>query len=122
MRDGGVVGHILLSPIRIEASCGSVPALALAPMAVLPEFQRQGIGSELVSAGLDAARLGGHRIVIVVGHVDYYPRFGFTLAGKFGLSVSFPVPDQAFMARELVPGSLDGVSGPVRYPPAFDEV
>lgn len=122
IRYGQVVGHILFSPMQIEAKNGKAPALALAPMAVLPECQRQGIGSELVHAGLDAARRAGHRIVVVVGHGEYYPRFGFVAAGKYGLRSPFPVPDEVFMVMALSPGSLAGVSGVVRYTAAFDAV
>lgn len=118
--DGQVVGHILFSPIRIETDHGDAPALALAPMAVLPNRQRQGIGSALVRNGLDACRRAGHRIVVVLGHTDYYPRFGFTPASQNGLRPPFTVPDEAFMAMALVPGGLDGISGVVRYPAAFD--
>lgn len=120
--DGQVVGHILFSPIHIETDHGGVPAMALAPMAVLPDRQNQGIGSAMVRSGLDACRRAGHRIVIVLGHADYYPRFGFTPAGARGLRPPFPAPDEAFMATALVPGGLDGVSGIVRYPAAFDDV
>lgn len=120
--DGQAVGHILFSPIHIETDHGDVPAMALAPMAVLPDRQKQGIGSAMVRSGLDACRQAGHRIVIVLGHADYYPRFGFTPAGQHGLRPPFPAPDEAFMALALQPGSLDGVSGIVRYPAAFDDV
>jgi len=116
-----LVGHILFSPISIKTQKGSVSALALAPMAVRPEFQNQGIGSELVRRGLEECRQMGHRIVIVVGHPTYYPRFGFSQAKKRGLNAPFPVPDDAFMACELTPGALRGISGEVKYSPAFDE-
>lgn len=108
--------------MHIEADNGDVPALALAPMAVLPECQGQGIGSELVRAGLTAARRAGHRIVVVVGHAEYYPRFGFVTAGRSGLRSPFPAPDEAFMVMTLTPGSLEGISGVVRYPAAFDAI
>jgi putative acetyltransferase len=116
---GQVVGHILFSPVAIEMKDGSVPALTLAPLAVRPEFQNQGIGSDLVRRGLEECRRLGHRIVIVVGHAEYYPRFGFSLARAHGLEAPFPVPDEAFMVLELVPGALEGAAGTVRYPPAF---
>ncbi len=77
VHDGLVVGHILFSPIRIETDDGNVPAMALAPMAVLPACQRHGIGSALVWQGLQACRRAVHSIVVVLGHADYYPRFGF---------------------------------------------
>src|SRR5215471_16638378 len=77
-RAGQVVGHILFSDLPILTEAGAVPALALAPMAVLPGFQRQGIGSTLVCRGLDECRRQGHRIVVVVGHPHFYPRLGFS--------------------------------------------
>jgi putative acetyltransferase len=119
---GQVVGHILFSPMVIETRDGAVPALALAVLAVRPEFQNQGIGSELVRDGLKRCRALGHRIVVVVGHPNYYPRFGFSPARAQGLEAPFPVPDEAFLALELVPGALHGVAGMVRYPPPFDQV
>ena len=117
-----VVGHLLFSPIAIKAKMTAVSALALAPMAVHPEFQRQGIGSELLREGLDHCRILGHKAVVVVGLPNYYPRFGFTSAKARGLEAPFAVPDEAFMALELTAGALDGISGMVTYPPAFEEV
>lgn len=118
-KDGCVVGHILLSPISIRSEGPDFPALALAPVAVLPAYQRQGIGSRLVEEGLKRCRELGHGIVIVVGEPSFYPRFGFTPARARGLQAPFPVPDEAFMVLELVPGALDGIAGMVCYPPAF---
>jgi putative acetyltransferase len=112
-----IVGHILFSRMSIEACGGSIPAAALAPVAVLPEHQRQGIGGSLIRYGLDLLRRRGERIVIVLGHPNYYPRFGFS-SGK-ARSLESPFPPHAFMALELYPGALDGVSGKVRYPAAF---
>jgi putative acetyltransferase len=114
-----VVGHILFSDLPIITEGGTVPALALAPMAVLPERQNQGIGSALVQRGLEVCKEQGHRIVVVLGHPNFYPRFGFssklasTLASPFG-------GGDSWMALELVPGALDQVSGKVAYPPPFD--
>ncbi len=119
---GDVLGHILFSPIHIETESCDVPALALAPMSVLPKFQKRGIGSQLVRAGLDASRQAGHAIVVVLGHPDYYPRFGFQRASQFGVRSPFDVPDDVFMMQGLIPGALDAVSGIVRYPSAFDDV
>lgn len=113
----GVVGHILFSRMWIKTADGLVDAVALAPVAVLPEFQRQGIGQRLIEHGLGVFRSQGERIVIVVGHPDYYPRFGFS-ADRAALLTS-PFPRQAFMAMELSTGALDGVEGTVTYPPAF---
>ncbi len=115
---GAVVGHILFSDLPILTDGGTVPALSLAPMAVLPEFQRRGIGSALVQKGLEACRDRGHRIVVVLGHPAFYPRFGFSARLAEPLSNPFH-GGEAWMAVELVPGALAGVSGWVRYPPPF---
>jgi putative acetyltransferase len=115
--DGQVVGHVLFGRMSIETPTGDVPAVALAPMAVLPGYQRQGIGSQLIPAGLDHLRSLGEQIVIVVGHPAYYPRFGFSSETAGGLDG--PFRGEAFMALELTPGALAGVRGRVRYPAAF---
>jgi putative acetyltransferase len=120
--DDRVVGHILFSLITIESSEKSVEALALAPMAVLPEYQNRGIGTLLVQHGLAACKKLGYSIVIVVGHPEYYPRFGFTPARDCGIKAPFEVPDEAFMVLELVPDALKNVSGVVKYSPTFDLV
>ncbi len=112
-----IVGHILFSRMSIETTGGSVPAAALAPMAVLPEHQRRGIGGRLIRHGLNLLRERGEQIVIVVGHPNYYPRFGF--ASEKARSLESPFPQDAFMAMELSPGALEGVRGRVRYPAAF---
>ncbi len=119
-RDGRVVGHVLFSRIAIRTGRGSVPALGLAPMAVLPEHQRSGIGSMLVRHGLEACRRLGHRLVIVVGHPDYYPRFGFRPARPRGLEPPFDVPDAAFLLWEAVPTDPADIAGRLEFPPAFD--
>jgi putative acetyltransferase len=122
IKDRRVVGHILFSPIAIHTNKEVFSALALAPMAVHPEVQSQGIGSELVRQGLDRCRNQGHSIVVVVGHPKYYPRFGFTAARVKGLEVPFPVPDEAFMVLELVSGAMNGITGMIIYPQEFLEV
>ena len=122
VKDEQVVGYVLFSDIIIQGREGGAPALALAPLAVSPEFQNQGIGSELVRRGLRECRRLGHKIAAVLGHPNYYTRFGFFPAIEKGISAPFPVPDEAFMVLELVPGALDGVTGTVIYPPAFDGV
>ena len=113
-----VVGHILFTDLPIEADTGEIHAAALAPMAVLPELQRQGVGSMLVKEGLQACVQHGYGLVIVLGHTDYYPRFGFSAALTHNLQSPFS-GSNAFMATELTPGALDGVQGAVRYPEAF---
>jgi putative acetyltransferase len=114
---GQVVGHVLFSDLPIVTQADTLHALALAPMAVLPARQRQGIGSRLVREGLRACADAGHRAVVLLGHPNYYPRFGFSarLAGRLKAPFSGP----AFMALELVPGALAGVADQVRYPPPF---
>ncbi|MEO8256022.1 MAG: N-acetyltransferase [Acidobacteriota bacterium] len=115
---GRIVGHILFSRMSVEPPSGTaVPAVALAPLAVLPDHQRQGIGGQLIGRGLAELRRLGERLVIVVGHPDYYPRFGFSTAPAS--SIDSPFPPDVFMALELVPGALDGIQGRVRYPDAF---
>src|SRR5689334_17760531 len=116
--EGRVVGHILFSDLTILTDNGTVPALSLAPMAVLPEYQRKGIGSALVRKGLEACREQGHRIVVVLGHPEFYPRFGFSAKSAEPLSSPFGGRD-SWMALELVADALAGVSGWVRYPPPF---
>jgi putative acetyltransferase len=114
---GTIVGHILFSPVTLadhpEARIGG-----LAPMAVAPQTQRRGIGSALVRAGLDACAM--FDAVVVLGHADFYPRFGFVPASRFGLRCEYDVPDEVFMAHELRPGALAGKRGTIRYHPAFD--
>jgi putative acetyltransferase len=121
MLEGAAVGHIMFTTLEIETRAGLVLALNLAPLAVLPAFQRRGIGTALVERGLSGGHDLGHKIVIVVGHPEYYPRFGFKPARALGLECPFPAPDEAFMALELVPGALDGISGMLIYPPEFIE-
>ncbi len=118
---GRIVGHILFSEVRIDTPDGAVPAASLAPMAVLPHFQRNGIGAALVRRGLDVCRERGWSIVLVVGHPRYYPRFGFSAALAGRLRNPFAFGD-AFMALELAPAALAGISGTVVYPDAFREM
>lgn len=118
---GSIVGHILFSPAVLVGHPG-VPIMGLAPMAVLPARQRGGIGSALVRAGLDACRQLGCTAVVVLGHPAYYPRFGFQPASRFALGCEYDVPDEAFMALEVEPGSLVGKAGTIRYHRAFAEV
>jgi putative acetyltransferase len=115
--DAEIVGHILFNRMTVETESGSLDAVSLAPMAVLPDYQRRQIGSELVRRGLDTLRERGERIVIVLGHKEYYPRFGFS-SGK-ARDLASPFPPEFFMALELAEGALEGVRGTVKYPAAF---
>jgi len=116
-RGARLVSHIMFSRMWINTSIGLVDAVALAPVAVHPDHQRQGIGRQLILHGLELLRGRGEKIVIVVGHPEYYPRFGFSTA-KARLLES-PFPQEAFMAMELSAGALDGIQGSVVYPTAF---
>lgn len=114
---GSIIGHILLSWLPTMLDGRAVKALALAPMAVRPGLQKQGIGSRLIAAALDGAKGAGAQAVIVLGHPDYYPRFGFSAA--LARHLVSPFSGDAFMALELVPGALAGKQGAVSYPSAF---
>ena len=116
-----VVGHITFSPVAVESKGSSFGAVSLATMAVLPEYQHKGIGSQLVLAGLEECRLLGYEMIVVVGHPDYYPRFGFVPARTKGIECEFPAPDEAWMLLELNEGGLAGRKGTVKYQPEFQE-
>ena len=120
VHDGRIIGHILFPPINIVSETVTIPALALAPLSVHQDFQGMGIGAALVQDGLSECRRLGHKIVIVVGHPGYYPRFGFKLARDSDIHAPFPCPDEAFMALGLSEDALAGISGTVEYPVAFD--
>ena len=122
VEDDRIVGHILFSPVTIDPTDRTFHAVGLAPMAVLPERQRRGIGSQLVSAGLLECRNAGYDCVVVLGHQTYYPRFGFVPASRYGLRSEYEVPDEAFMVLAWHAGVLEDRGGVVRYQPEFDEV
>ena len=117
--EGRIVGHIFFSTVSIESESGIFTAMGLAPMSVLPEFQKQGIGSRLVDEGLKKGRELGHSIVVVLGHPNYYPRFGFIPANLKGLRSEYDVPDDTFMMLELNENALAGRRGLVKYHPEF---
>lgn len=110
-----------LVPIKIESEPSSFDAVALAPMSVLPAYQCKGIGSCLVRIGLEECRRLGHEIVVVLGHPDYYPRFGFIPAKPKGIDCEFQVPDEAWMILELREDALAGRGGTVKFQPEFRE-
>jgi putative acetyltransferase len=116
-----VVGHIAFSPVEIASEKSSFGALTLAPVAVLPTHQNKGIGSQLVIAGLEECRRLGHEIVVLAGHPNYYPRFGFVPAYAKGIGCEFEVPDEAWMITELKQGALAGRQGKVKFQPEFRE-
>jgi putative acetyltransferase len=117
--DGGkIIGHILFSPVTLSGD-PDAKIMGLAPMAVLPSEQRRGIGSALVREGLKRCKELGYGAVVVVGHRDYYPRFGFKSASTFNLKSEYDVPDDVFMALELTPIYLQDKSGTIHFHPAF---
>jgi putative acetyltransferase len=116
--DGSVVGHIAFSYARLAFG---PQVLALAPMAVLPEYQRRGAGSALISAALRRAAETHFPLIVVVGHADYYPRFGFEPADALGIKAPFDVPPEAWMAYRL-PAYTPELRGTVTYPDAFGSV
>jgi putative acetyltransferase len=122
VEDSAVVGHVLFTPVVVEAEAGGWTALGLAPLAVLPEHQGRGVGSALVRAGLQACRALGEPVVFVLGDPPYYPRFGFRPAAPLGLSCEFGAADEAFMVAELSPAALAGRTGRVRYRPEFSSL
>ena len=117
---GAIVGHILFTPVTLDGFAGLL--MGLAPMAVKPELQRRGVGSALVAAGLRACKSLGSAALVVLGHPEYYPRFGFIPAARFGLRCEYHVVPEAFMILELRPNALAGAGGTVRYHRAFAEL
>ncbi|HWO98990.1 MAG TPA: N-acetyltransferase [Bacillus sp. (in: firmicutes)] len=116
-----ILGHILLSKIKISNSTQVAESLALAPVSVLPEYQNKGVGRLLILKALEEARDLGYESVVVLGHPGYYPKFGFKKASFWGIKAPFEVPDEAFMAMELRENALNKVSGVVEYPSVFFE-
>ena len=120
--DGRITGHALFTSMTLKTATGSYPIVGLGPVAVLPDRQRQGVGSHLIETGLDLLRERGETAVLVLGHSSYYPRFGFVRASQFGIQSSYDVPDEAFMALELQDGVLNSRAGVAYYQPEFDGV
>ncbi|WP_242270435.1 GNAT family N-acetyltransferase [Bacillus cereus group sp. BfR-BA-01310] len=117
--DKEIVGHIMLSKITIEQDGTSVESLALAPVSVAPSHQKKGIGGKLIAAAIEKAKELGYGSVVVLGHQDYYPKFGFKKASDWNIKAPFEVPDEVFMAMELRENALQGVEGVVQYSEAF---
>jgi putative acetyltransferase len=120
LTDDKVVGHILFSRVTIANASAGFNAVGLAPLAVLPEFQGQGIGSQLIREGLERCKQAGYDAVVLLGYPSYYSRFGFSCAADFGLQNEYGVHDE-FMVLALRDGALRGVSGMVKYVPEFEE-
>ncbi|MGF1656065.1 MAG: GNAT family N-acetyltransferase [Verrucomicrobiales bacterium] len=121
--DHQIVGHCLFSPVTIRNDHGEIQGMGLGPVAVLPCNQRQGIGSQLIKAGLGILRERDCPFVVVLGHPDYYSRFDFTPASWYGISCQWPgIPDNVFMALILDSKRMEEVSGVARYRDEFNEV
>jgi putative acetyltransferase len=120
-QDGGIVGQIMFTPVTLSGHL-ELKIIGLAPVAVAPEQQGKGIGSALIKAGLEKCKDLGYGAVIVLGHKNYYPRFGFTPSINFGIGCEYDVPPEVFMILELQPGYLQGAKGIIQYHPAFKDV
>lgn len=124
--DGDIVGHVMLTRAFIEEPLPGLikrktPAVLLAPLSVRPDFQDTGVGSRLVREGTERARMIGEKIALVLGHPEYYPRFGFVQALPYGIKPPHDVPGEAWMVLELASSALDGVLGTVALASAFDD-
>lgn len=114
-----IVGYILLTKIKIKHSDFSYDSLALAPVAVLPNYQGNGIGGHLIEFAHKKARELGFESIILLGHPTYYPKFGYRKASDFDIQLPFDVPDENCMAIELVEDALKNINGMVEYPKEF---
>ena len=124
--DGSVVGHIMFSPVQLIGKQGEqidVAIAGLAPVAVNPSHQRAGVGKALINSGLKECRDAGYAACVLLGHPNYYPKFGFEPARPtFGIDSTYDVPDPVFMALELEKGSLKGKTGTIHYHPTFEGI
>lgn len=112
-----VVGHISFSPVTLDGT--QCQFVGLAPMSVLPEFQRQGIGSLLVYRGVEGCRSGGCSAIFVMGHPRYYSKFGFQVANRYGFECEYKVKAENFMVLELQARAFEGKGGLIKYDPVF---
>ena len=117
-KDEQILGHIMFSPAKCN-HCPTVKIAGLAPMAVLPEYQNSGIGSKLIKAGLAACKNSGYLAVIVLGHPNYYPKFGFIPSVNYDLTCEYDVPPEVFMVLELQKDILKSCKGILEYHPVF---
>lgn len=115
---GRIVGHIMFTPVDL-LGCSSALIMGLAPMAVKKEFRNQGVGSALIKLGIEACAESKAGALVVLGHPNYYPKFGFETASKFDLSCEYDVPEDVFMALEIIPGYLAKKSGVIKYHEIF---
>lgn len=116
-----IVGHILLTKIKIKNETSEFGSLALAPVSVLPSFQGKGIGGKLITTAHQQAKALGYQSIVLLGHETYYPKFGYQQADNYGIKLPFDVPKENCMVIELVENGLNGAYGVVEYPQAFNE-
>jgi len=121
-KENELVGHILFTPVELSGTKNKLKIMGLAPMAVLRKFQNKGIGSKLVQAGLKYCKSRGYDAVVVLGHPNYYPKFGFVSSAKFGIKSEYDVPDDVFMILELMPGVLKNHQGVIKYQDVFNKI
>lgn len=119
--DKKIVGYILTTKLKIKNESNEFESLALAPVSVLPEFQGKGIGGKLIIESHKKAKELGHKSIVLLGHENYYPKFGYQQADTFGIEFPFNVPKQNCMAVELIENGLKNVNGMVEYPKEFNE-
>ena len=117
-----LIGHILFSPVSLAEQAHAPTIAGLAPMAVLPAWQGKGVGSRLVTEGLKYCAEAGYVAVVVLGHPDYYPRFGFVPASRFNIKSEYEVPDEVFMLKELKEAALSGIQGVIQYHDSFKQI
>lgn len=120
--DNLAIGHIAFSEVKINSGETTHKAIGLGPMAILPEYQRKGYGTKLVEQGLKIISKRDYEIVVVLGHPDFYPKFGFVPSKTYGIQCEFECPPEAFMVKELKPDALKGITGKVYYSSKFSEV
>jgi putative acetyltransferase len=120
--DEEIVGHILFTPVELIGDDSGLKLMSLAPMAVLTKLRKKGIGSQLVKTGIEKCLTQGFDAVVVLGHAEYYPKFGFVPSVKYGIKSEYDVPDEAFMVLELKEGSLKDKKGVIKYHAAFGSV
>jgi len=120
--DDEIVGHILFTPVELLDDDSGLKLMGLAPMAVLTKLQKKGIGSQLVETGIKHCSSQDYDAVVVLGHPEYYPKFGFVPSVRYGIKSEYDVPDEAFMVLELKENSLKDKKGIIKYHAAFNSV
>ncbi len=119
---GELIGHILFSPVSLEGNQPTPLIAGLGPMAVIPECQNKGVGSMLVEEGLRYCKTSGYKAIVVLGHPEYYPRFGFVPSINYDIKSEYQVPPEIFMVKELEEFALKGIDGTIKYHQAFNEI